>query len=127
MGDPIEGCYRECETDFQCDTNQACVGFRCTDPCGSCGTDAVCNVRNQRAICSCPANLLGDPYSGCYPECTQHEDCRSNQACFNLKCVDPCQAACGDRAECRVENHKAICSCPNGYTGHPFTACRPFD
>ncbi|KAK4014726.1 neurogenic locus notch homolog protein 1 [Daphnia magna] len=127
MGNPIEGCRRECETDSQCDANRACLGFRCTDPCGSCGTYADCNVRNHRAICSCPANFLGDPYSRCYPECTQHEECRPSQACFNLKCVDPCQGACGDRAECRVENHKAICSCPKGYTGHPFTACRPFD
>ncbi len=72
-------------------------------------------TQNHRSICSCPANFLGDPFTRCYPECTQHDECRSNQACFNLKCVDPCIGACGTGAECRVENHKAICSCPKGY------------
>ena len=83
-------------------------------------------LQNHRAICSCPANFLGDPFSRCYPECTQHEECASNLACFNLKCTNPCSGACGDNADCRVENHKAICSCPKGYTGHPFDRCRPF-
>ena len=158
MGNPIQGCRRECESDFECDANRACMNFRCQDPCGTCGTYADCNVRvriehtdshslsrinhqipfaydyandyfvqNHRAICSCPANFLGDPFTRCYPECTQHEECRATQACFNLKCVDPCTGACGIGAECRVESHKAICSCPKGYTGHPFDRCRPFD
>lgn len=127
MGNPIQGCRRECESDSECDANRACTNFRCQDPCGSCGTYADCNIRNHRAICSCPANFLGDPFTRCYPECTQHEECPQSQACFNLKCVNPCTDACGIGAECRVENHKAICSCPKGYTGHPFDRCRPFD
>lgn len=126
FGNPIDGCKHECESDFECSSNKACINFRCDDPCSSCGTYAECRVTNHRAICSCPANFLGDPFSRCYPECTQHEECSSNLACFNLKCTNPCNGACGEGADCRVENHKAICSCPKGFTGHPFDRCRPF-
>lgn len=127
IGNPIQGCTHECDTDAQCAADRACVGFRCQDPCTSCGQYAECRVNNHRSICSCPVNFLGDPFTRCYPECTQHDECRAKQACFNLKCVDPCDGACGTGAECRVDNHKAICSCPKGTTGHPFDKCRPFD
>ena len=33
---------------------------------------------------------------------------------------------CGQGSECVVRNHQPICSCPRGYTGHPFESCRPF-
>jgi len=127
FGNPIDGCKHECESDNECSLDRSCVNFRCDDPCKGCGQYADCRVQNHRAVCTCPENFLGNPYSRCYPECTQHEECNRNQACFNLKCVDPCAGACGENADCRVENHKAICSCPKGYTGHPFTRCRPFD
>ena len=45
MGNPIQGCRRECESDSECDANRACTNFRCQDPCGSCGTYADCNIR----------------------------------------------------------------------------------
>ena len=32
---------------------------------------------------------------------------------------------CGFRAECRVQNHMAMCYCPEGYKGDPFAACAP--
>jgi len=59
------------------------------------------------------------------PECTTHDECSNNKACSNLKCIDSCIGACGTGAECRVEKHQAICSCPAGTTGHPFDRCRP--
>jgi len=129
FGNPLDGCRRECETDSECSSSRACINFRCADPCTVCGVYADCRVVNHRAVCSCPANFLGDPFKRCYPECTQHEDCPRSQACFNLKCTNPCTAGaiCGVGANCEVENHKAICSCPKGYTGHPFESCRPFD
>lgn len=107
---------------------QACVDFKCRNPCSeACGENANCDVQNHRAVCSCPKDYIGNPYSRCYPECTQHSDCQASRACFAFKCTDPCVNACGVGAECRVQNHKAICSCPKGYTGHPFDRCRPFE
>jgi len=127
IGDPISGCRHECEIDSECPSQQSCVNFKCKNPCVNfCGTYASCEVRNHRAICRCPEDYLGDPYTKCFPECTSHADCPANRACIGLKCGDPCSNACGTNAECRVDkaNHKAICSCPKGYTGHPFDQCR---
>lgn len=39
------------------------------------------------------------------------------------KCRDPCQGSCGAAARCSVINHTPICTCPEGYTGDPFTSC----
>ncbi|XP_076030521.1 uncharacterized protein LOC143018869 isoform X2 [Oratosquilla oratoria] len=128
IGDPLSECRPECERDSDCDRNQACRRNRCRNPCvDSCGEGAHCEVRNHRASCSCPEFYLGDPYTRCYPECTRHEDCQSNKACIKLKCGNPCgPGICGEGADCKVENHQPICSCPKGYTGHPFERCRPF-
>lgn len=37
--------------------------------------------------------------------------------------MDPCVGTCGIRARCEVINHNPICSCPDQYTGDPFTRC----
>jgi len=127
-GNPLTGCRRECEADSQCGFNQACIDYKCRDPCaGACGQYATCEVRNHAAVCSCPPDFVGDAYRRCFPECTSHAECPANRACIGLKCGDPCAGVCGINAECRVDrsSHKAICSCPKGYTGHPFESCRP--
>ncbi|KAG7170134.1 Neurogenic locus Notch protein-like 1 [Homarus americanus] len=110
LGNPLTGCTPEC-----------------VNPCiGLCGEGAHCNVRNGQALCSCPKFYQGDPYIRCSAECTAHDDCRPFQACAEYKCVNPCEEACGKGADCKVEDHTPICSCPSGYTGHPFEGCRPF-
>ncbi|XP_021954599.1 adhesive plaque matrix protein 2 [Folsomia candida] len=127
IGDPISGCRHECDSDYDCGSGQACKDFKCKNPCvNACGTYASCEVNNHRAVCTCPKDYLGDPYTRCFPECTSHADCPANRACIGLRCGDPCENACGVNAECRVDknNHKAICSCPKGWTGHPFQQCR---
>ncbi|XP_068220040.1 uncharacterized protein [Palaemon carinicauda] len=128
IGNPLTGCRPECVSDADCPGGQlACRNNICVNPCrDACGEGAYCDVRNGRAICSCPEFYQGDAYSRCYAECTAHDDCPSYQACFQLKCVDPCEGACGQGANCKVDDHKPICSCPKGYTGHPFDSCRPF-
>ncbi|XP_064094899.1 uncharacterized protein LOC135207217 [Macrobrachium nipponense] len=127
IGNPLEDCRPECVSDSECPHNLACRNNICVNPCrDACGEGAYCDVRNGRAICSCPEYFQGDPYSRCYAECTAHDDCPSYQACFQLRCVDPCEGACGTGANCKVDNHKPICSCPKGHTGHPFESCRPF-
>jgi len=98
------------------------------DPCleNPCGQGALCEVRNEVAICKCPPDYLGNAFTRCYPECTSHEECAGHQACFGLRCKDPCAGACGRNANCNVNRHKAVCSCPKDHTGHPFDECRPF-
>jgi len=122
------GCRPECTSDRDCPSHQTCKDNRCRNPCayGACGDGAHCNVVNNRVDCKCPENFKGDPFDRCYAECTHHDDCSNNQACIKLSCADPCINACGTNAECRVDDHQPICSCPKGYTGRPFESCRPF-
>lgn len=149
------GCYPECTINSDCPRNKGCSNNKCVDPCiGTCGYNAECSTINHSPICSCPANMIGDPFSECklppaetdpcypspcnrngicrvingvascqYPECVQNEDCSPSKACFGQKCRDPCIDACGVNALCNVVTHKAVCSCPRGYTGSPFIQC----
>lgn len=73
-------------------------------------------------MCSCLIGYVGVPPS-CRPECLVDSDCTSLKSCSNQKCIDPCLGTCGLNAECRIHYHKAICYCPNGYSGDPFTQC----
>ena len=42
------------------------------------------------------------------------------------RCINPCaEHPCAPSAHCRAVNHRAICTCPDGYIGSPTTSCRP--
>jgi hypothetical protein len=69
------------------------------------------------------ATYVGSP-PNCRPECTINSECPSNLACIREKCRDPCPGSCGAGARCSVINHTPICSCPDGYTGDPFSYCQ---
>jgi len=179
LGDGFTRCYTECTRHDDCSQNQACVKFKCRDPCfepdpNVCGQGANCEVRNHKPICSCPRGFTGDPFQSCRAftkadlcqpnpcgegadctpgndrsgsdrpvclcpkgtrgnplqrctrgECAHDGDCGSDRACYNFKCIDPCDDACGIEAQCKALNHGAICSCPAGYIGDPLSACRP--
>ncbi|XP_050739992.1 sushi, nidogen and EGF-like domain-containing protein 1 isoform X2 [Eriocheir sinensis] len=127
IGNPLQECRPECVSDSECPHNMACRNNICVNPCvKACGENAYCDVRNARAVCSCPEHYQGDPYSRCYAECTSHDECGSTRACVRLRCVDPCIGACGIGADCKVSRHQAICSCPKTHTGDPFKSCRAF-
>lgn len=91
IGDPFiePGCIlpNQCSRDTECGDNLACEDGRCTDPCVNkkCGLEALCNVFNHRAICSCPAGYLGDPDAiniGCFKvECVSNSDCTDDKYC----------------------------------------------
>lgn len=127
IGSALTGCRPECVSNGECAGHQSCVQNRCKNACseGACGAGARCDASGHRAVCSCPQYYRGSGLTGCYPECTGHGECAAHQACFQLRCTDPCVGACGVGADCKVTNHKAICSCPKGYEGHPFDSCRP--
>jgi len=67
QGDPFTFCKKgECEFDHDCPHLLACFDFKCKDPClGTCGTAAVCQVKDHRPICSCPPRYTGDPLTHC--------------------------------------------------------------
>ena len=74
--------------------------------------------------CTCLETYIGAP-PNCRPECSISSECPLDKACIREKCVDPCPGSCGFSAVCNVINHTPICSCPDGYTGDPFSSCRP--
>lgn len=88
-----------------------------------CGPNAICKRYINNVTCVCKRNYIGDPYIGCRPQCSLSADCPRVFACVNSDCIDPCENACGLRANCHVVNHSPICFCPNGMTGDPLTQC----
>ena len=97
------------------------------DPCdpSPCGSNAICSEYHGVATCTCITDYFGDPYVACRPECVSNNECPTDKACNNYHCIDPCVGTCGSGAECKVLRHIASCICPPGYTGNPFTSCRP--
>jgi len=96
------------------------------NPCipSPCGPNAQCRVVGSSPACSCLPNYLGRP-PNCRPECVTSQECPSNLACRNERCVDPCPGSCGAQALCTVVNHNPVCTCPQGYVGDAFVACTP--
>lgn len=126
--------YPECIINSDCTSNKACFNQKCRNPCqDSCGINAICNVFNHKAVCSCPQNYIGSPYIQCMvqkdtvrPECVADQECTNDNACINERCLDPCknsQGLCALNAECKVQNHRAVCSCKDGFTGNAHYSC----
>jgi len=67
-GDPYVLCRQgDCDYDRDCPALLACFDYNCGDPCrpGTCGSGALCQVRNHRPVCSCPEGFRGDPLVAC--------------------------------------------------------------
>ena len=94
------------------------------DPChpSPCGLFAFCVDKNGQASCSCSPDMSGSA-PNCKPECTSNSDCSSTLVCLNQKCKDPCPGSCSNDALCTVSNHIVYCTCPESYTGDPFSRC----
>jgi len=58
-------------------------------------------------------------------ECVTDPDCRTDQICYNNRCVNPCliQNPCATNAICTASNHAAQCKCPPGLIGNPLEQC----
>lgn len=97
-----------------------------SNPCvpSPCGPNSICTVTpgGNSHTCSCQRTFEGTPPK-CQRECTSGSDCASDKACMNYKCKDPCPGSCGTNTVCVVRLHSPMCSCQEGYTGDPFTAC----
>ena len=94
------------------------------DPCAPnpCGRFSQCTDEHGVARCACLQGYFGTP-PNCRPECLLSSDCSPQLACIQQKCSDPCIGICGSNAQCKVVNHRAICSCPADFTGDPFVSC----
>jgi hypothetical protein len=94
------------------------------NPCdpSPCGPYSQCKEAGGQSVCSCLPNYIGIPPS-CRPECVVDSSCPPNKKCRDNKCVDVCEGLCGTNARCTAVSHKGVCTCLNGYSGDPFTAC----
>ena len=63
-------------------------------------------------------SLTAKPIVGCQA----NPECPNDKACFNTKCVNPCN--CGINALCDVIDHVPLCYCPPGYSGDPKVECQ---
>lgn len=85
---------------------------------------AECKNIGGTPSCSCLPRYIGSPPI-CRPECRVNSDCPMNLACTKEKCRDPCQGSCSVTSLCTVYNHVPVCTCPEQYTGDPFSNCYP--
>ena len=67
---------------------------------------------------------MHDYLSAPKPECLSDPECPNHLACIQEKCQNPCFThSCGQNAECKVKNHRALCVCLYGFVGDPYTLC----
>lgn len=117
-GDPTgsAGCHgHECILDDDCSSHQACISYRCQDPCpGSCGVNANCRVEQHHPVCTCNPGLIGNPVIRCFPQPQVPA------------LVNPClPSPCGINTICQIVNSRAVCSCLPDFKGDPQFGCHP--
>lgn len=67
-GSPHVECSPECIINTDCPKYLSCVNQKCVDTCpGSCGVNAVCDMINHKAVCTCSRGYTGDPQVECRP------------------------------------------------------------
>lgn len=117
-GNPFVTCERKIEFPSASDVEKdLCI----PSPCGS---NSECRVIGETPSCTCLDNFIGSP-PYCRPQCVSNSECAPQFACNNQQCEDPCVDLCGTAAVCRVVSHTPMCTCPEGFTGDPFTSCIP--
>lgn len=120
-----------CRSDSECSSDKACINKNCVNPClvdDPCGANAECFALNNRAQCRCRSGYHGDPRISCrIVGCLSNNECPTDKRCVNEQCVDPClyDNICAPRAECKAQNHLAICKCLPGLIGNPYSDCKP--
>lgn len=137
IGNPYVDCkpdvVPDCQVDLDCPDRLACIQQKCLDPCRAlepCHRPARCEVVPSKPVrtmnCVCPEGFVSSGSGTCkpvgrIPGCILDADCGANEACISNICKNPCN--CGRHAECRIKDHKPVCSCEQGYDGNPEIDC----
>lgn len=139
IGNPYVNCRREpqpeCRQDSDCPSRLACINEQCQNPCAvlqPCHNPAEClvspTVPVRTMICVCPTGYISSGSGTCNPitalrevACLSDSECPNDRTCVNNICINPC--SCGPNADCRVKNHKPICTCKQGFNGNPDIEC----
>lgn len=83
LGDPLAYCQRtppatvaspECEKDYQCPSQEACINNKCRNPCielSPCTPSSMCSVSDttpvRTMVCTCPEGWISDNDGECKP------------------------------------------------------------
>jgi len=71
--------YPECIINQDCPRDKACFTQKCQDPCRDvCGLNAICQVVNHNALCSCPPGYYGEPKQQCIIQRTPGKKIKPN-------------------------------------------------
>ena len=94
-------CGRECESsvsiclkDRGCPPDQACINYKCQDPCAglSCPGNTPCVVEDHKPVCKfCPPGFVADPNYGCLGGTIEQKQRKTktkiNQSFFNIQSI----------------------------------------
>lgn len=82
----------------------------------------MCTPRNK-----CPERQIC-VQGVCVPGCNSHRDCGDDMSCSSKLCQLAChEKSCGKNAICLPTRHRAVCSCPSGFSGDPFSECKAYE
>ena len=118
-------CVTGCRRDSSCPEGQSCINSQCVNPCPSaCGECSNCEVFNNKAQCSCPADSIGNPYVACHKPslaCSSSGDCDDDDECNSGYCSKSCSSSsdcqCGqvcNEGECKAQCTKST-ECSQGF------------
>ncbi len=115
----------ECRSDQECPSHQACVNFKCDDPCRinkPCGDGKICDVVDHKPVCICTKDCSAEVFI-----CLRDEGCPPNEACKGYQCRNPCDGhPCPQDTPCVVENHRPVCKfCPPNFVPDTRYGCVP--
>ncbi|CAH1986493.1 unnamed protein product [Acanthoscelides obtectus] len=115
-----------CSTNQDCTNSSVCKDNMCQPRC-KLDTDCAYNEKCLKGNCQLTCRVDNDCFLGhiclhhmCFFGCHSDDDCASTESCINNKCASPCSAnPCGPNAICTVSNHRATCSCGEGFVPNP--------
>lgn len=132
-------CVIGCRSNKDCPESQACYNSVCENLChleNACGPNALCEFKDHRATCKCPAGFEGNPTpeQGCVripAPCVSTNQCPSGHMCIanqcNVPCADSKSCAIGER--CANNQCAKVCytnnNCLPGEICNDSGTCQP--
>lgn len=110
-------CLFGCHGDEDCSASESCRDNRCINPCSEspCGPNAICQVSNQRASCSCGAGFVPNPTAkiACVrapaQPCIQNRECPAGTTCIENACSAVCSTDNGCLSNERCDVTTGVC------------------
>lgn len=110
-------CLFGCHGDEDCSASETCRDNLCVNPCldSPCGPNALCQVSNQRASCSCGTGFVPNPTAkiACVrapaQPCNENRDCSTDTTCMENACMSVCATDSGCLSNERCDVASGVC------------------